>query len=53
MAARLCHIRDILQELMSNDEIANDSRVYQRLKDVEELTMNMTYSMRGGSRSAS
>jgi hypothetical protein len=52
MAARLVHIRHILQELLASDEIANDSRVYQRLRDAEELTVNMTYTRRGGSGSA-
>jgi hypothetical protein len=49
MAARLVHIRDILKELLASDEIANDSCVYQRPKDAEELTVNMTYTRRGGS----
>jgi hypothetical protein len=53
LADKLAHIRDILKELMSCDEIANDSRVYQRLKDVEDLTIGLTYVMRGGSRSTS
>jgi hypothetical protein len=53
LADRLAHIRDILKELMSSDEIANDSRVYQRLKDAEELTMRLTYVRRDGSGSAS
>jgi hypothetical protein len=44
MVARFDHIRNILQELMSNDEIANESCVYQRLKVAEELTM--TYAKR-------
>jgi hypothetical protein len=52
MAARLVHIRDILKELLASDEIANDSCVYQRPKDAEELTVNMTYTRRGGSGSA-
>jgi hypothetical protein len=53
LADRLSHIRDILKELMSSDEIANNSCVYQRLKDAEELTMRLTYVMRGRSDSAS
>jgi hypothetical protein len=53
LSDRLGHIRDILTELMSSDEIANDSPVYQRLKDAEELTKGMTYVRRGGSGSAS
>jgi hypothetical protein len=53
LADKLAHIRDILKELMSSDEIANNSCVYQRLKDAEELTMRLTYVMRGGSDSAS
>jgi hypothetical protein len=45
---RLAHIRDILKELISSDEIANDSRVYQCLKDAEEFTKALTYVRRGG-----
>jgi hypothetical protein len=33
-------------------KIANDSRVYQRLGDAEELIVNMTYTRRGGSGAA-
>jgi paraquat-inducible protein B len=52
LADRLSDIRDILTELMSSDEIANDSYVYQRLKDAEELIKGMTYVRRGGSGSS-
>jgi hypothetical protein len=50
---RLGQIRAILKKLMLSDEIANSSRVYQRLKDAEELIMRLTYVRRGGSGSAS
>jgi hypothetical protein len=53
LAGRLSHIRDILNELISSDEIANDSRVYQCLKDAEEVTMGLTYVRREESGSAS
>jgi hypothetical protein len=54
IVSRLGHNRDILQELLVSDEITNDSRVYQCLRDTKELTVNMTYtrSMRGGSGAA-
>jgi hypothetical protein len=48
LADKLAHIRDILKKLMSCDEIANDSRVYQCLKDAEEFTKALTYVRRGG-----
>jgi hypothetical protein len=51
--SRLGEIQRILKELMSSDEIANDSRVYQCLKDAEELTIGLTYVRRGGSGSGS
>jgi hypothetical protein len=38
---------------MSSDEIANDSCLYQRLKDAEDLTMRLTFVRRGGSGSGS
>jgi hypothetical protein len=38
--------------LFASDEIENDSRVYQCLKDAGEFTVNMTYTRRGESRSA-
>jgi hypothetical protein len=53
LAGRLSNIRDILNELISSDEIANDSRVYQCLKDAEEVTMGLTYVRREESGSAS
>jgi hypothetical protein len=51
--SRLASIRDIVHDLMSSDEIANDSRVYNQLKAAEELSKTLTFVRMGGSSSNS
>ncbi|MCI44284.1 hypothetical protein A2U01_0065523 [Trifolium medium] len=41
-------VRDLLKDLMINDDVPTDSRVYRGLQDAVKVTRNITFVRKGG-----